>query len=37
MGVNGETYAAMVSNSTKDGEPAENNTHGATVGNNYGY
>ena len=37
MGKDGETYATVVSNSAKDGESAENNTHGVIAGNNCGY
>ena len=29
------TYAIVVSNSAKNGELAENNTHGAIAGNNH--
>ena len=32
MGVNGETYTTMVSNSAKKGESVENNTQGAVAG-----
>ena len=37
MGANGETCAALVSDSVENDESVENNNHGVISGNNCGY
>lgn len=37
LGVNGETCAAMVSDSSKDGESAEDHPYGVAIGGDRGY